>query len=172
MAGLDRLALARIGDHRERPVLVGAAFAILATLALSVPSSGGAMTSATAHRAHLMEPRASQSTIPTLVTAGSQWTYYQVEDGVQNFCTVVPFGPRNGPPKSFTDDIAGAGTWSSGPRSTKITWTSGNSAGFVFKGSWMSGLGYRSGSYTKGGIAFGPVFLAPGVNPVNLNIAC
>ena len=87
---------------------------IVAAICMSVALIGiGLATSesATAASAHIHLHRSALGNPPgTVVTAGSTWTFYDMENGARQFCEVLY--PKT---KKFTTDAAGEGdAWESG----------------------------------------------------------
>jgi len=145
----------------KRLMLIGAVLAMLAGLVFASPAIAGSANAAPAHRTNFLPSHIHAASPGTAVTAGSQWTFYNVEFGVRNYCQVISFGSG----KIFSDDLGGAGKWSGSTKSTKFAWTVGGSAGYSVKDSWMRN-GYWMGPYTFSGDTFGPTLLVQGVDPL------
>lgn len=92
------------------------------------------------------------------------WTLYDVEDGTQNFCTVLTFvSKKSGTKGTFSDDQGGSGKWSG---EIKATWEQGGEFGSQtsFEGRWDDGDDYFVGS-TIYHDWDGPLILVRGTDP-------
>ena len=142
--------------------------AIVAALSLSAAAVGiGLATSqpATAASAHQHLHLSAHGNPPgTLVTAGSTWTFYDMENGRPQFCEVLY--PKS---KKFTSDAAGngdAGKWKGSSTFTSFTFTAGIDAGYSLKLTWTDD-GYWDGNAIAPGTSNGPMILDQGVDPLS-----
>jgi hypothetical protein len=145
----------------KRIVRVGVALGIVATLSASGLAIAGTATAANSRSQQVNLPVRPHAGTGTAVTAGSSWTWYDVQYGAQYYCEVNSFDAG----KVFTDDVGDAGKWKSSTSSTTLDYVSGPNEGIKFKGVWVTGDGYWEGNYTVGTTTYGPIILVAGTNP-------
>jgi hypothetical protein len=144
----------------KRMIPMAAMLIALSTLTISGAKPVGAASTPP----HRIQPARSPAKVAgTPVTVDSTWTFYEVDNDIRKFCSVISFGSS----KIFSDDQRDAGRWTGTTTSIKIKFVNVSfPISFSFKGSWVSADGYWDGNITEpDGSLSGPDVLVAGVDP-------
>lgn len=158
-------------DQMKRVVGITAGLCLVAILSFTGLAFAKSATAATApparvNHTHLLPDGFHNASHPE-TTSGpipGVWTLYDMENGAQDFCTVLTFASKaSGTRGTFSDDQGGSGKWSG---EIKLTWEKGGEFGSQtsFEGRWDDGDGYFVGS-TVYHDWNGPLILVRGTDP-------
>lgn len=121
----------------RRLALAGAALAAVATLGMTGGLSGVASAATLNHKPALH------------IKPGTIWTILVEETGLSEPCEFQQFGTGN----IWVADLYGdAGTYTGGGKTVSETWTSGDSVGLTFSGTWNRKTKHYVGFFTGGSL--------------------